>query len=288
MKLYPVEAGNFKLDGGAMFGVVPKSLWTRTNPADSNNMIDIAARCLLVENGNRLTLIDTGMGNKQSEKFFGYYYRWGDHDLDSSLQKHGFHRDDITDVFMTHLHFDHCGGSVQWNKDRTGYEPAFKNARYWSNKEHWNWAVNPNRREQASFLKENILPMQEAGQLQFVEGPKQAEDFTTAQELDFGIFFADGHTEKQMIPHINIGDKTLVFMADLLPTAGHLPLPFVMGYDTRPLLTLPEKEKFLNAAAEHNYYLFLEHDAHNQIITVKHTEKGVRLDKVFTFNELFN
>lgn len=286
MKIYPIEAGNFKLDGGAMFGVVPKSLWTRTNPADSNNMIDIAARCMLIENGDRLTLIDTGMGNKQSDKFFGYYFPWGEHSLDTSLKKHGFHRDDITHVFMTHLHFDHCGGSVQWNKDKTGYEPAFKNAKYWSNKDHWQWATNPNRREKASFLTENIMPMQESGQLHFVEKP--TSDFSETSALDFGIFFADGHTDKQMLPHVKYQDKTIVFMADLLPTAGHLPLPFVMGYDTRPLLTMPEKEKFLNAAADNGYFLWLEHDAHNQIITVKHTEKGVRLDQIYTYNQLFN
>ncbi len=286
MKIYPIEAGNFKLDGGAMFGVVPKSLWSRTNPADNNNMIDIAARCMLIEDGDRLTIIDTGMGNKQSDKFFGYYFPWGDYTLDSSLKKAGFHRDDVTDVFMTHLHFDHCGGSVQWNKDQTAYEPAFKNAKFWSNKDHWLWATQPNRREQASFLKENILPMQESGQLHFVEHP--SSDFSETSALDFGIFFADGHTDKQMIPHIKYQDKTIVFMADLLPTAGHLPLPFVMGYDTRPLLTMPEKEKFLNTAAENNYFLWLEHDAHNQIITVKNTEKGVRLDQTYTFNELFN
>ena len=286
MQLYPIEAGNFKLDGGAMFGVVPKSIWSRTNPADSNNMIDIAARCLLIEKGNRLTLIDTGLGNKQSEKFFGYYHRWGNYNLIDSLKKFGFHPDDITDVFMTHLHFDHCGGSVQWNSTRTGYEPAFKNAEYWSNKQHWDWATNPNKREKASFLKENILPLEASGQLKFVENPKT--DFSSSKELDFGIFFADGHTEKQMIPHIEYKEKTVVFMADLLPTAGHLPIPYIMGYDTRPLLTLPEKEKFLNAAADNNFYLFLEHDAHNQIITVKHTEKGVSLDKCFTFDELFN
>lgn len=295
MKLHPIEAGNFKLDGGAMFGVVPKSLWTRTNPADNNNMIDIAARCLLIENGNQLTLIDTGMGNKQSDKFFGYYFPWGEYSLDSSLKKAGFHRDDITDVFMTHLHFDHCGGSVQWNKDKTGYEPVFKNANFWSNENHWNWATNPNRREKASFLKENILPMQESGQLKFIESAttsfsqeNNTKDFLAETPLNFGTFFADGHTEKQMLPVLNYKGKKLVFMADLLPTAGHLPLPFVMGYDTRPLLTLPEKEKFLNAAADNNYYLFLEHDAHNEIITVKHTEKGVRLDQSYTFEELFN
>ncbi len=286
MEIYPIESGNFKLDGGAMFGVVPKTLWSRTNPADDNNMIDMAARCLLIENGNRLTLIDTGMGNKQSEKFFGYYYRWGDHSLEGSLKKFGFHPDDITDVFLTHLHFDHCGGSIQWNNNRSGYEPAFRNATFWSNARHWDWAVHPNRRERASFLKENIIPMEESGQLKFVSDPKG--DYSEGSEMDFGIFFADGHTEKQMIPHIQYKGKTVVFMADLLPTAGHLPLPYVMGYDTRPLLTLPEKEKVLNAAADNNYYLFLEHDAHNEIITVKHTEKGVRLDQSFSFDELFN
>lgn len=286
MKLYPIEAGHFKLDGGAMFGVVPKSLWQRTNPADSNNMIDIAARCLLIEDGNRLILIDTGMGDKQSDKFFGYYYLWGDYSLDKSLAKYGFHRDDITDVFMTHLHFDHCGGSVQWNKDRTGYEPAFKNAYFWSNPDHWQWATKPNRRERASFLKENILPMEESGQLKFVSLP---EDFILKNSaLSFDVFFASGHTDKQMIPMIRYKDKTICFMADLLPTAGHLPIPFVMGYDTRPLLTLDEKEHFLNLAADNAYYLFLEHDAHNQIITVKHTEKGVRLDNVFTCEDMFN
>ncbi len=285
MNLYPINAGNFKLDGGAMFGVVPKSLWTRTNPADANNMIDIAARCLLIEDGNRLILIDTGMGNKQSDKFFGYYYLWGNDTIDNSLKTHGFHRDDITDVFMTHLHFDHCGGSIQWNKDRTGYEPAFKNAQFWSNENHWKWATQPNNREKASFLKENILPMEASGQLKFTSLPEI--DILKNSELGFDIFFANGHTEKQMIPMIQYKGKTICFMADLLPTAGHLPIPFVMGYDTRPLLTLDEKAKFLNIAADHNYYLFLEHDAHNQIITVQHTEKGVRLKDVYTTNDIF-
>ncbi|MDA9151093.1 MBL fold metallo-hydrolase [bacterium] len=286
MELYPIEAGNFKLDGGAMFGVVPKSIWSKTNPADNNNMIDIAARCLLIEDGNRLTLIDTGMGNKQSDKFFGYYYPWGEHTLESSLNNKGFHKDDITDVFLSHLHFDHCGGAIQWNKNKTGYEPSFKNATYWSNTNHWDWATKPNRREKASFLVENIIPIQESGQLNFIENHNG--DFLESKKMNFDVFFADGHTEKQMIPHINYKGKKVVFMADLLPTAGHLPLPFVMGYDTRPLLTMPEKEKFLNLAANNNYYLFLEHDAHNPIITVKHTDKGVRLDECFTINEFFN
>jgi glyoxylase-like metal-dependent hydrolase (beta-lactamase superfamily II) len=279
MKLYPIESGNFKLDGGAMFGVVPKTIWNKTNPADENNLIDIAARCLLIEDGNRLILIDTGMGNKQSDKFFGYYSLWGTHSLDKSLAKYGFHRDDITDVFMTHLHFDHCGGSVIWNKDKTGYEIAFKNAKYWTNDNHWEWATKPNSREKASFLHENIIPMQESGQLHFIKRPNG--DFLEKSELDFGIFFVDGHTEKMMIPHIQYRDKTICFMADLLPTAGHIPLPYVMGYDTRPLLTMPEKAKFLATAAKNNYYLFLEHDAHNEIITVEQTEKGVRLKEVF-------
>lgn len=284
MKLYPIETGNFKLDGGAMFGVVPKTIWNRTNPADENNLIDIAARCLLIEDGNRLILIDTGMGNKQSEKFFGYYSLWGTHSIDKSLAKYGFHRDDVTDVFMTHLHFDHCGGSVQWNKDKTGYEPAFKNAKFWSNDKHWEWATKPNVREKASFLSENILPMQESGQLHFITRPEG--DYLTQSELGFGIFFADGHTEKQMLPHIQYQDKTIVFCADLLATAGHIPIPYVMGYDTRPLLTMDEKTKFMTAAAENNYYLFLEHDAHNEIITVEKTEKGVRLKDRFTAEEL--
>jgi glyoxylase-like metal-dependent hydrolase (beta-lactamase superfamily II) len=284
MKLYPIETGNFKLDGGAMFGVVPKTLWSRTNPADSNNLIDLAARCLLIEDGNRLILIDSGMGNKQSDKFFGYYSLWGSHTLDKSLAKYGFHRDDVTDVFMTHLHFDHCGGNVQWNKDKTGYETAFKNAKYWTNDKHWEWATKPNPREKASFLSENILPIQDSGQLNFIKRPES--DFMADSELGFGIFFADGHTEKQMIPHIQYQDKTIVFCADLLATAGHIPIPYVMGYDTRPLLTMNEKAKFMNAAADNNYYLFLEHDAHNEIITVEQTEKGVRLKERFTAAEI--
>ncbi|MFK7813587.1 MAG: MBL fold metallo-hydrolase [Maribacter sp.] len=297
MKLYPIETGNFKLDGGAMFGVVPKTIWQRTNPADSNNMIDMAARCLLIEDGNRLILIDNGLGNKQSEKFFGYYYQWGDHTLDKSLAKNGFHRDDITDVFMTHLHFDHCGGSIQWNKNRTGYQPAFKNATYWTNENHWQWATEPNVREKASFLKENLLPMQESGQLKFISSPlapkggingTTIENFISDSELGFGIHFVDGHTEKMMLPHIIYQGKTIVFVADLIPTVGHIPVPYVMGYDTRPLITMNEKAAFLDTAVSKEHLLFFEHDAHNEICTLQRTEKGVRLDKIFTFDEVFS
>jgi len=279
MKLYTIESGNFKLDGGAMFGVVPKTIWSKTNPADANNLIDMAARCLLVEDGDRLTLIDTGMGNKQGDKFFGYYSLWGDHSIDKSLAQHGFSRDDVTDVFLTHLHFDHVGGAIQWNKDRTGYEPAFKNAHFWTNDNHWEWATKPNAREKASFLSENILPMQESGQLKFIQRPEG--DLLEKSELGFGIFFADGHTEKQMLPQIEYKGKTIIFAADMLPTTGHIPLPYVMGYDTRPLLTIDEKAKFLNAAADNGHYLLLGHDAHHEVITVQHTDKGVRLKEVF-------
>ena len=284
MTIHAIDAGSFKLDGGAMFGVVPKTLWTRTNPADTNNMIDIGARCLLIENGDRLTIIDTGMGDKQSDKFFSYYHPWGDATLEKSLLQKGFHPNDITDVFLTHLHFDHSGGCIKWSKDGKSLLPVFKNATYWSNQDHWEWATKPNAREKASFLKENILPIQESGQLQFVDKPTSA--FSATSALDFGILFVDGHTDKQMIPHIQHKDKTLVFMADLLPTAGHLPLPYVMGFDTRPLLTLGEKDSFLNEAADKNYYLWLEHDAHNPIITVEHTEKGVRLKDTFKIEDV--
>ena len=269
-----------------MFGVVPKVIWQKTNPADQNNLIDMSLRCMLIEDGDRLILIDNGTGDKQSEKFFSYYFPFGDETLDSSLKKYGFHRDEITDVFLTHLHFDHCGGSIQWNKDRTGYEPAFKNARYWSNQNHWGWATHPNAREKASFLKENIFPIEESGQLNFLPIPEK--DMLTGTELGFDVLYVDGHTEKQMIPHIRYQGKTLVFMADLLPTVGHIPLAYVMGYDVRPLITLDEKQKFLNMAADNGYYLFLEHDARHEICTVKHTEKGVRLDQTHKFSEVFN
>jgi len=286
MKIYPIETGNLKLDGGAMFGVVPKSMWKRTNPADAKNMIDLAMRCMLIEDENRLILIDTGLGNKQSDKFFGYYYLFGDATLDISLAKLGFHRDDITDVFLTHLHFDHCGGSIQWNNLHTFYEPAFKNAKFWSNQDHWNWATNPNDREKASFLKENINPIEDSGQLNFIN--LGGDKIQRNSELGFDIFLADGHTDKQMIPMLKYQDKTLVFMADLLPTTGHIPLPFVMGYDTRPMLTMEEKKQFLNTAADEEFILFLEHDTQSELCTVQHTEKGVRLKNTFKFTDIFN
>jgi glyoxylase-like metal-dependent hydrolase (beta-lactamase superfamily II) len=284
MKIHVLNTGYFKLDGGAMFGVVPKSLWSRTNPADENNMCSWALRSLLIEDGKKLILIDTGMGDKQSDKFFSHYYLHGNDSLDKSLNKLGFNRDDITDVFLTHLHFDHCGGAVEWNDQKNGYRPAFKNATYWSTKDHWNWAVNPNDREKASFLKENILPIQESGQLKFVE---KTGDYSKDIFNNFDVLFVDGHTESMMIPHIHYKNKTLVFMADLLPSVGHIPLPYVMGYDTRPLTTLKEKGIFLNKAMNEKYVLFLEHDAMNECCTLKETEKGIRLDEHFDFKSMF-
>ena len=284
MKLHVLNTGYFKLDGGAMFGVVPKSLWSRTNPPDQNNMCSWALRSLLIEDGKRLILVDTGMGEKQSEKFFSYYYLHGEDSLDKNLKKLGYTRDDITDVFLTHLHFDHCGGAVEWNEQKNGYRPAFKNAMYWSTKNHWEWAINPNDREKASFLKENILPIQESGQLQFVE---KTEAFTKNVFPNFDVLFVDGHTESMMIPHIHYQGKTVVFMADLLPSIGHIPLPYVMGYDTRPLITLKEKDAFLRRAQKEDYVLFLEHDSVNECCTLKETEKGIRLDNSFDFNSMF-
>jgi glyoxylase-like metal-dependent hydrolase (beta-lactamase superfamily II) len=282
MNLYSVNTGYFKLDGGAMFGVVPKSLWSKTNPADEKNMCSWALRSLLVEDGDRLMLIDCGNGEKQSEKFFSHYYLFGDDTLDKSLAAHGFHRDDITDVFLTHLHFDHCGGAIEYNEDRSFLRPAFKNAKFWSNDNHWKWATEPNPREKASFLKENINPIEDSGQLNMV---KRVGDFTEDVFKDVSVLFVDGHTESQMIPHIRYKGKTLVFMADLLPSVGHIPLPYVMGYDTRPLITLEEKGNFLHRAADEEFVLFLEHDSVNQCCTVKHTEKGVRLDQTFPLSE---
>lgn len=284
MKLYPINNGNFKLDGGAMFGVVPKSLWSRTNPADENNMCSWSMRSLLIEDGNRLMLIDCGIGDKQSEKFFSHYHLHGDDSLDSSLAKLGYHRDDITDLFLTHLHFDHCGGAIAYNTSQDGYRVTFKNATYWSNERHWKWATEPNPREKASFLRENILPIEESGQLQHIQ---RRNDLSENVFNNISVFFADGHTDAQMIPLIKYKGKTLAFMADLLPSTGHIPLPYVMGYDTRPLLTLQEKEKFLKRAAAEEFVMFLEHDSVNECCTVKMTEKGVRLDTSGQLSDYF-
>jgi len=283
MNLYPINAGNFKLDGGAMFGVVPKSLWQKTNPSDSDNLIDLTARCMLIESGSRLILVDAGMGDKQSEKFFSYYKPWGDESLVKSINSAGFSIDEITDVFLTHLHFDHCGGSTVLNSNNVSV-PLFKNAKYWSNKNHWDWATNPNSREKASFLKENLIPIEESGQLCFLD--VKSPGFNHYDELGFDVLFVDGHTEKQMIPKVSYNGKEVVFMADLLPTAGHIPLPYIMGYDVRPLTTLEEKRSFLNLAVEEEYCLFMEHDAHNQIITLKNTEKGIRFGGSLSLKDL--
>ncbi|HOS47846.1 MAG TPA: MBL fold metallo-hydrolase [Bacteroidia bacterium] len=279
MKLHTIDTGFFKLDGGAMFGVVPKSMWQKLNAPDENNMCTWAMRCLLIEDGNKLILIDNGIGNKQDDKFFGHYFLHGDTNLDQSLKAAGFSKDDITDVFLTHLHFDHCGGSIEWNKDKTGFIPAFKNAHFWSNANHWEWATKPNAREKASFLKENILPIQESGQLKLTEDG--AEPFAGVK-----VKYMNGHTDGMMLPHINYKGKTVVFMADLLPSVGHIPLPYVMAYDTRPLLTLSEKAAFLNEAAEKEYILFFEHDPINQCCTLQQTEKGVRLKETFRLEEI--
>lgn len=266
-----------------MFGVVPKTIWNKTNPADENNMCTWAMRCLLIEDGNRLTLIDTGIGTKQSEKFFSHYYLHGSDTLESSLKGLGFQKDDITDVFLTHLHFDHCGGAIEWNEEKNGYRSAFKNAHFWSNERHWKWGTEPNPREKASFLKENILPIQESGQLKFIA---RTSDTVEKSELGFGVTFVDGHTDSMMIPRIQYKGKTICFMADLLPSTGHIPLAYVMGYDTRPLITLTEKEKFFNEAADKEFVLVLEHDSVNECCTVQHTEKGVRLGETFALSEL--
>ena len=283
MKLHVLDTGFFKLDGGAMFGVVPKQIWQKTNPADDLNLCTWAMRCLLIEEGEKLILIDTGIGNKQSEKFFSHYHLQDTQTLDQALALKGFQRANITDVFLTHLHFDHCGGSIEYNSTREHFQPAFPNAKFWSNANHWKWATEPNSREKASFLSENILPIQESGQLNFIERVHNV----SPTPLGFDVLFVDGHTESMMIPHINYQNKTVVFMADLLPSVGHIPLPYVMGYDTRPLLTMTEKELFLKTAADHGYVLFFEHDSVNECCTLQHTEKGVRVKDTGKFTDFF-
>ena len=283
MVLHPIECGNFKLDGGAMFGVVPKILWQKTNPADKNNLVKVSSRSLLVETDNRLILIDAGMGNKQSKKFFNYYNRWGEFSLEKSLKEKGFHRDEITDIFLTHLHFDHCGGAIIKNQ-KGNLIPAFKNATYWSHKKHWEWANNPNSREKASFLSENIRPISESGQLTLLEGD---EFIMENSPLGFDVIVVNGHTEKQMLPLISYKNRTIVFTADLIPTVGHLPLAYVMGYDTRPLISLEEKNRFLKLAYEKKFLLFMEHDPFHELIDLRQTEKGVRMNQNHTLKSFF-
>lgn len=283
MELHVIDTGFFKLDGGAMFGVVPKSLWNKKHPADENNMCTWAMRCLLIEDGDRLVLIDTGMGNKQNEKFFSYYYLQDTVTLEESLKKKGFSTDDVTDVVLTHLHFDHVGGAVSLDAKTGIFHPTFKNAKYWTNQEHWQWATKPNAREKASFLKENFMSLEESGQLNFIgtnswigKGPFPWMD----------ILFVNGHTEKQMIPIIKYQDKSIVYMADLLPSVHHIPVPWVMAYDTRPLLTMEERSKFLPEAVTKGYYLFLEHDAHNEVCTLKEGERGIGLGSVMSLKDI--
>ncbi len=282
MNLFTINAGHFKLDGGAMFGVVPKSIWNKLNPADENNMCSWALRCLLIEDAGKLILIDNGMGDKQDAKFFGHYYLHDDDTLDKSLAKNGFAKDDITDVFLTHLHFDHCGGSIV--RDGEKLIPAFKNATYWSNERHWKWATQPNDREKASFLKENILPIKESGQLKFIE----TTDNKTASGIieNLSVITVSGHTDAMMLPVINYNGKTIVYMADLLPSAAHIPLPYIMGYDMFPLTTLNEKKSFLTEALQSDYVLFFEHDPVNECCNLQQTEKGIRQKDVFKLSEI--
>jgi glyoxylase-like metal-dependent hydrolase (beta-lactamase superfamily II) len=286
MNLYTINTGYFKLDGGAMFGVVPKSIWNKINPSDENNMCSWALRALLIEDENRLILIDNGMGDKQDAKFFSYYYMHGDDTLDKSLAKYGFCCDDITDMFLTHLHFDHCGGSIKIDGGKP--VPAFKNATYWSNEKHWNWAVNPNEREKASFLKENILPIRESNQLKFVEVSETKNDNPgiTIFSENISVRFVDGHTEKMMLPQIRYKDKTIVYMADLLPSHGHIPIPYIMAYDMFPLTTLNEKKSFLNEAVENDYILFFEHDPKYECCTLQKTERGIKSKDFFKLEEI--
>jgi glyoxylase-like metal-dependent hydrolase (beta-lactamase superfamily II) len=292
MRLYSINTGFFKLDGGAMFGVVPKSIWNKINPADENNLCSWALRCLLIEDDDRLILIDTGLGTKQDAKFFGHYGLHGNDSLDGSLSRHGFTRSDITDVILTHLHFDHCGGTIAKEGDRLVV--AFPNARVWSNPEHWNWAIQPNEREKASFLKENIIPIKELGQLSMIDVPDQIpsknESLSALESTFFSnnvdIRFANGHTRAMMLPQIRYREHTIVFMADLLPSAGHVPLPYVMAYDMFPLISLQEKRMFLEEAVSNNYILFFEHDREHECCTLQRTEKGIRPDKFFSLAEL--
>ena len=270
MKLFPINTGNLKLDGGAMFGVVPKVIWGKSYPSDENNLCNWSMRCLLIVDGDRKILIDCGIGDKQPEKFFANYHLNGEDSLEKSLASLGYTTDDITDIILTHLHFDHAGGAVRWNDDRTGYAITFKNATFRTSRRQWEWGTSPNNREKASFLKENILPIKEMGRLELID-----HDTELFPGVSVRIF--NGHTDGQVIPFITFEDRTVVYMADLLPSAAHVPLPWVMSYDTRPLITLQEKELFMAEAAKNGYVLFLEHDLYHECCTVESTEKGIRL-----------
>jgi len=269
MKIHTIDTGFFKLDGGAMFGVVPKTIWNKQNPADENNMIKLAMRCLLVEDGNRLILIDNGIGNKQDDKFFSHYFLHGDDSLEKSLNKKGFSFGDVTDMVLTHLHFDHCGGSIKWNNDHTKFETTFPNASYWIAENHWNEMLAPNPREKASFLKENIFPIQESGQLKLLKHGEKIHD-----AID--IIYSNGHSQSMMHPVINYNGKKVIYLADMIPTQAHIPVPYVMGYDVRPLETMSEKSSILKEAADKNHVLFFEHDPFSEACLVEQTEKGIR------------
>ena len=277
MQVYSIDAGFFKLDGGAMFGVVPKLLWQKSIPADENNLCTFTMRCMLIKDSDRNILIDTGMGDKQPEKFFNHYHPSGKNLLDS-LKEKGFEKEDITDVILTHLHFDHCGGAV--NKS---LKPTFPNATYWTCKTHWEWAIHPNAREKASFLKENLLPLQEHGVLKFISEP--SNDRTKFND-NIDILFVNGHTKNMMLPLIKFKHHTIAYMADLIPTAAHIPLPYIMGYDMFPMTTLKEKENYLKEAVQNNHILFFEHDAIHTCCTVVINDKGFSKGTEIDFNLL--